>query len=237
MFDTIILMAGPAENSLAGVLLKHNPALTIIRISTPPELAAIPTETLARARLIGFVTPVIVPADVLDRVGHGAYNFHPGPPEYPGWAPAHFALYADAQHFGATVHEMIAKVDAGAIIDISHFPVPPGTGVTTLEGMAYARLALMFWRMSKSLAQDSEGLPTSGIAWGKKKFTRRDYQAMCDIPVDISEPELARRIEIFGAHHFGIAPTIKLHGVEFRALHPRDRAAASSTPAVAASAA
>ena len=61
---------------------------------------------LARARLIAFATPVIVPGRILASLGYGAYNFHPGPPQYPGWAPAHFALYEQANEFGATVHAM-----------------------------------------------------------------------------------------------------------------------------------
>jgi len=236
MFDTIILMAGPAEQSLSGVLRKHRPELTVLLVSSQAELLAIPSETLARARLIGFVTPVIVPGEVLDRLGYGAYNFHPGPPRYPGWAPAHFALYEREAQFGATVHEMIAKVDAGPIIDVSLFPIPANTSVTALEGMAYARLALMFWRLSNDLAHSTAPFPSAGFAWATKKYTRRHYQAMCDIPVDITGAELERRIEIFGAHHFGIAPTIKLHGIEFRVLHPRERAAPTQAPATASAA-
>jgi hypothetical protein len=43
---------------------------------------------------------------------------------------------------------------------------------------------------------------------------------MCDIPLDIAKGELDRRIRIFGGNHFGMSPTISLHGVEFRAVAP-----------------
>jgi hypothetical protein len=43
---------------------------------------------------------------------------------------------------------------------------------------------------------------------------------MCEIPLDIQKSELDRRIKIFGGNHFGISPTISLHGVEFRAVVP-----------------
>ena len=93
MFDTIILLIGATVRpAFMSVLSAHNPALTIIPVETLAELNALKPDTLARARLIAYVTSVIVPADVLDRLGYGAYNFHPGPPSYPGWAPAHFAL-------------------------------------------------------------------------------------------------------------------------------------------------
>jgi hypothetical protein len=39
---------------------------------------------------------------------------------------------------------------------------------------------------------------------------------MCDIPLDISKEEFDRRIEVFGAGHVGIFPTIRFHGRQFR---------------------
>jgi hypothetical protein len=56
------------------------------------------------------------------------------------------------------------------------------------------------------------------LQWGIKKNSRRAYQAICNIPLDITQEELARRMRVFGGNHYGIAPTIKLHGVEFRAV-------------------
>jgi hypothetical protein len=41
---------------------------------------------------------------------------------------------------------------------------------------------------------------------------------MCDIPLDISKSELERRLKVFGGNYFGVSPTIRLHGVEFRAV-------------------
>jgi methionyl-tRNA formyltransferase len=230
MLDTIVLLAGPAEQTLTQVLIHKNPRLTVIAAATPADLAAIRPDVLARARLIGFVTPVIVPPDVLAALGYGAYNFHPGPPHYPGWAPTHFALYDRASEFGATVHEMAELVDSGPIINVSMFPVPADASVGTLEGLAYAHLAKMFWQMSASLATSCELLPTIAVRWNETKKTRRDYRALCDIPPDISGDELRRRLKVFGANHFEIAPTIRLHGIEFRAV-----AQISQTSAMAAS--
>jgi methionyl-tRNA formyltransferase len=219
MFDTVILLTGPIERSaLPAALLGHNPALTVLPIEHPDELAALSSDVLARARLIAFVTPVIVPKGILEKVGYGAFNFHPGPPSYPGWAPAHFALYDQASEFGATVHIMVEQVDAGPIIEVAPFPVPPHITVLGLEGLAYSHLALLFWRMAKSMALDPATPPALPIQWGSKKYSRKTYREMCDIPLDISKFELDRRIRVFGGHHFGMSPTIHLHGVEFRAV-------------------
>jgi methionyl-tRNA formyltransferase len=192
MFDTIILLAGEAERPIfSSVLSTHNPCLTIIPVRAPADLNAL-------ARLIAYVAGVIVPAEVLNQLGYGAYNFHPGPPTYPGWAPAHFALYSRATQFGATAHVMVARVDEGPIVGVEMFSIPPGTSVASLEGMAYARLSYLFWTLAKPLASYSERLPQLPVRWSGTKGTRRDYAALCNIPLDIQRDELERRIEVFG---------------------------------------
>jgi methionyl-tRNA formyltransferase len=221
MFDIVILLAGAVERPvLRSLLLEHNPLLTVMAVQTREDLSALSLDQLARGRLIAFVTPEIVPASILARLGYGAFNFHPGPPAYPGWAPSHFALYDQATEFGATAHVMVEQVDAGPIIEVALFPIPADISVLGLEGLAYAHLAHLFWRMAKSLATDPEPPPTRPIPWGPTKYSRRAYRAICDIPLDISKPELDRRIKVFGGNHFGIAPTINLHGIEFRAVSP-----------------
>jgi methionyl-tRNA formyltransferase len=221
MFDTIILLSGAAEQStLPHVLLGHNPQLAVVPVGTAGELEALSPDVLRRARLIAFVTPVIVPQTILAQLGYGAFNFHPGPPAYPGWAPAHFALYNRETEFGATAHVMVEQVDAGPIIDVARFAIPAHISVLGLEGLAYAHLAQLFWRMAGSLATDVEPPPSLPIEWGSRKYSRRAYRAICDIPLDIPRDELERRIRVFGGNHFGMSPTIKLHGIEFRAVPP-----------------
>src|SRR6195952_1424718 len=211
MFDTIILLAGAAEQAVfPAVLRAHNPSLTVIAVNTSADLAALGAELLARSRLIAYVTPEIVSADTLARLGYGAINFHPGPPDYPGWAPSHFALYQRATEFGATVHFMVEQVDAGPIIDVARFPIPADISVLGLEGLAYGHLAQLFWRMAKSLASETAAPPALAIAWGRRKYSRRAYRAICDIPLDIAKDEFERRIKVFGGNHFGIGPTINL---------------------------
>ena len=199
MFDTIILLTSQLERSIfASVLSAHNPRLTVIPVETLTDLNALTPDTLARARLIAHATGVVVPARVLDRLGYGAYNFHPGPPSYPGWAPAHFALYARATQFGATAHVMADRVDEGPIVGVEMFSIPPGASVASLEGMAYARISYLFWTLANRLATDNEPLPHLPLRWSGTKSTRRDYAALCDVPLDIHPDELDHRIDVFG---------------------------------------
>lgn len=225
MFDTIILLSEQIEQSaLATLLAAFNPMLQIIAAASAGELCDIDIDVLHRARLIAFTTTVIVPAAVLDRLGYGAYNFHPGPPEYPGWAPAHFALFDRAPRFGVTVHRMVEKVDAGDIVRVDRFDVPPRSTVEELEATAYVHLARLFWEVAGELATGADPLPALPERWSSRKNSRRHYAALCDIPVDISKEELARRLAVFGQNHFGMMPTVWLHGVEFRAIAPAAQA-------------
>lgn len=219
MFDTIILLTGPVEQAvLTTALLGHNPKLAVHWAASPADLTPFDADTLARTRLVAFATPVIVPSGVLDALGHGAYNFHPGPPAYPGWAPAHFALYEGAAEFGATVHAMAARVDSGPIVEAVHFPIPADISVQGLEGLAYAHLAKLFWRFAKHLATRADALPHATLQWGNRKYSRLAYRAICDIPLNISKEELDRRLRVFGGNHWGMMPAINLHGAEFRAV-------------------
>jgi methionyl-tRNA formyltransferase len=179
MFDTVILLSSALERAtFMTVLSEHNPSLTIIPVETLADINALEPDTLAAARLIAFVTGVIVPAEGLDRLGFGAYNFHPGPPTYPGFAPAHFALSRRATEFGATAHLMAARVDEGPIVGVEMFSIPSGASVASLEGMAYARLAHLFWSLADRLATRGEPLPPLPLSWSGKKTTRRDYAAI-----------------------------------------------------------
>jgi methionyl-tRNA formyltransferase len=217
VLDTIILLTGPLERPiLASALCAQNSRLTVQAVETLAELTAVSDQVLRCARLIAFVSPVLVPARVLDRLGHGAYNFHPGPPEFPGWATSQFAIYHRATEFGATAHRMIEQVDAGPIVGVERFCIPANIVVDDLEKLAYAQLAKIFRRLATALATQSEPLAELPIRWSGQKSTRRQYAALCDIPLDISRQELQRRIKAFGGNHFGVMPTIDLHGSQFK---------------------
>jgi methionyl-tRNA formyltransferase len=175
---------------------------------------------LGRARLIGFVTDVVVPVRILNALGFGAYNFHPGPPQYPGWVPAHFAIYEKTEYFGATAHVMAERVDAGPIIGFKMFGIPANTSVVRLQEMAFVELARLFWALAPKLAAQREPLAALPMKWTGIKSTRAMYRAMCEIPADISKQELERRLAVFGDGHYGINPAVTLHGRVFRYAVP-----------------
>jgi methionyl-tRNA formyltransferase len=221
MFEGLVLLTDAAEQvALPRILHKFRPDLAIWPASGIDELRSIGTPLLGRARLVAFASNAIVPADVLASLGYGAYNFHPGPPNYPGWAPAHFALYDQADEFGVTFHAMAERVDSGMIFDVVSFPVPRACTLLGLGELTYVHLLQLFEVWAEQLATEPALAPRRTMPWSGRTNTRRSYRNACDIPLDISREELWRRIRAFGGNHYGIAPAINLHGVTFTATLP-----------------
>ena len=198
----IILLTGDTEFPfLSEALSPHNPSLEILHANSG--------ETLDRAvgkcdlsptgvRLVCFSSNVIVPGKILDRLGGPAYNLHPGPPEYPGSHPDSFALYAGATRFGATLHEMIAKVDAGPIVKVSEFDIPSSIDSLELAALAYQHIAKLFFELAAYFATNDRPLPHINRQWALRKTTNADFERMKNFGDALSEEEKALRRRAFG---------------------------------------
>jgi methionyl-tRNA formyltransferase len=106
MFDIILLLTDDLVEQpfLSAWLLENNPCLTIISVLTSVQICDLDPDIFRRALLIAFTASSIVPRAVLTQLGCGAYNFHLGPPKYPGWRPWRIALLDGSTEFGVTVH-------------------------------------------------------------------------------------------------------------------------------------
>jgi methionyl-tRNA formyltransferase len=214
----VVLLTGADEYPFLSEWLRAEAQeLQTIHVTNLGEIEALPEALLPEARLVAFCTGVIVPGRILHSLGHGAYNFHPGPPSYPGSAPATFAIYEQSPTFGVTAHEMRKRVDCGPIVGCDIFPVPPEIAVRDLEEMAYAALAKLFRSCAAMLVQP-EPPPHLPLAWSSRKSTRRAFAQLCEVPASISDVELARRLKALGAGNSTSAPTITLHGRRFRLI-------------------
>ncbi len=141
--------------------------------------------------IISYLSRWVVPATLLDKATH-AVNFHPGPPEYPGYGCNNFAIYEGASLYGATCHHMIPQIDAGPIIAVARFPVlPTDTGGTVLL-RAYDHQLILFYDVVGRIIR-GEDLPLAQERWARQPFTRRQFEALGQITPDMSEAEAARR--------------------------------------------
>jgi methionyl-tRNA formyltransferase len=68
----------------------------------------------------------MLPAAMLAAATRGAYNMHGSLlPRYRGRAPVNWAVLHGERETGATLHEMVAKPDAGGIVDQMAVPILP----------------------------------------------------------------------------------------------------------------
>lgn len=199
--NSVIFLSGEAEaEALGNVLKEYNPRLIIHNAPTRAELDKICTNVSIGTRLISFCSPVIVPGAYLKLIDCGSYNFHPGPPSYPGRYPSVFALYEGAKNFGVTIHEMEARVDEGAIIAAEWFAVPSGCDLETLDTMAFKALVTTFRKLAKPLATAPSKLATKPIGWSGQKRSKADCDALCRIGPLLSDEEKEKRTRACGLH-------------------------------------
>lgn len=196
----IILLTGEAEEGpLADILRAAAPELDIVVAFSRLQLEEMAAPERPGTRLISFCSPVIVPGAVLARLPGGAYNFHPGPPERPGRYPSVFALYDGAAVFGITVHEMVAKVDAGPIVAAEWFPIPPTADLGQLDEVTYLALFAKFNTLAPLLVRTDRPLPRLPYRWSGRKTTKAECDALCRIEPGLSADEIARRRRACGA--------------------------------------
>ena len=76
--------------------------------------------------LFSFYYRRMLPPEVLALARKGAFNMHGSLlPKYRGRAPVNWAILKGESETGATLHEMVAKPDAGRIVDQQRVPIGP----------------------------------------------------------------------------------------------------------------
>jgi methionyl-tRNA formyltransferase len=216
----IVLLTGDREAPhLATHLRGFAPSVPVRHVATRAALDEAFAVPVAGRRLIAFTTNVIVPGRYLAACEHGGYNFHPGPPSYPGVYPESFAVWEKAARFGATAHRMLRQVDAGPIVATEWFDVPPGCGRMHLATLAFEALVRIFGALAHALMNSDAFLPESGEAWTGATRLRSEFDAFCRIEPGIGAEEYKRRYRAFGEGPFQDLHMM-IHGHRFKIDNP-----------------
>lgn len=168
--------------------------------------------------IISYLSRWVVPAEILERAGRAAVNFHPASPDYPGIGCNNFALYEGATHYGVTCHHMAAKVDSGPIIAVRRFPVLPEDDVATLLERTYANQLALFFEIADMMAE-GEALPKSVETWTRPPFTRKQFEELFRITPEMPAVEIARRIRAVSYGQF--QPYLEIGGYRFEYKPPK----------------
>lgn len=200
MGRSIITLSGDREAPFfEEFLLARNPALNIFAAHNREDLASAIDRTAGEARLISFLTSVIVPARLLEKLSLTPYNIHPGPPEYPGSHPESFAIWEKAETFGATAHEMTQRIDDGPIVAIGRFQMPPAPERQALSDLTYSKALEVFAVVAAHCAESDEPMPRMSAQWASVKRTRAQFRELCGRESDVTGEEAERLQRACGA--------------------------------------
>lgn len=141
--------------------------------------------------ILSYLSRWIVPAELLNKAKL-AINFHPGPPEYPGYGCNNFAIYEEAKDYGVCCHHMAPRVDTGAIIATQRFPVLLNDDAGALLARAYDYQLVLFYEIVARIIRGEE-LPVSSEKWTRQPFTRRQFDELGRITADMTRDEAAKR--------------------------------------------
>jgi methionyl-tRNA formyltransferase len=111
-----------------------------------PELAAA-VQAAQPDLIFSFYYRAMIPTALLALAPAGAYNMHGSLlPRFRGRAPTNWAVLMGATETGATLHEMVVKPDAGALIDQSAVPILPDDTARQVFDKVTVAAEQVLWR-------------------------------------------------------------------------------------------
>ncbi|HET8573032.1 MAG TPA: formyltransferase family protein [Edaphocola sp.] len=134
----------------------------------------------------------------LQKAGEIALNLHLAPlPEYRGCNQFTFAILENAVEFGVTIHEMDTRIDHGAILAESRFPVPENCWVKTLYDLSEDKALKLFQDTLPDIItgnyvlkpqHELESLRPSQLHF------REEIEDIKEIPLHLPAEEIGRRL-------------------------------------------
>jgi methionyl-tRNA formyltransferase len=166
-----------------------------------------------------FRSYFLLPKSLLDRASVAAINFHPAPAEYPGSGCLNWALYDNADTYGATAHLMNEKIDNGSIVECRRFPILKKDNVNSLLARAHLKTFGLLIDITAGLALevktflDKKLTASSNEKWAEKARKMFEIDNFKVVSPTCSKEELERVIRATYTPDF--PPEIHLHGYRF----------------------
>lgn len=167
----------PTENiwfgSVKSVAGEHG--IEVVTPADPKSAALRAAVSAARPDFIfSFYYRHMLPVDLLALAARGAYNLHGSLlPKYRGRVPTNWAVLHGETETGATLHEMAAKPDAGAIVAQTPVPILPDDTAAQVFDKVTVAAEQTLWRVLPALiAGEAPRLPNDlgkGSYYGGRK--------------------------------------------------------------------
>jgi len=131
--------------------------------------------------IFSFYYRRMLPGSLLAMAARGAYNMHGSLlPKHRGRAPVNWAVLLGDTETGATLHEMVAKPDAGRIVDQQAVPIgPDDTALEVFRRVTDAAEAVLRRSLPRLIAGTAELRPQD-LARGSYHGARRPQDGRID---------------------------------------------------------
>jgi len=148
----------------------------------PSEAALAAAVQQARPDLIfSFYYRALIPSALLALAKAGAFNMHGSLlPLYRGRAPVNWAVLHGATQTGATLHEMVAQPDAGAIVDQSAVPILPDDTASQVYDKVTVAAEQVLWRSLPAIVAGTAPRRPNDLARGSYFGARRPDDGRID---------------------------------------------------------
>ncbi len=131
--------------------------------------------------IFSFYCRTMIPAAVLALAPRGAFNLHGSLlPQFRGRAPTNWAVLHGAVETGATLHEMVVKPDAGAIVDQSAVPILPDDTARQVFDKVCVAAEQVLWRSLPGLLAGTAPRRPNELARGRYFSGRRPEDGRID---------------------------------------------------------
>jgi len=233
----------PAENiwfgSVKSVAQDHG--IEVITPSDPKSGSVFKAvEAVAPDFIFSFYYRHMLPVELLALATQGAYNMHGSLlPKYRGRVPTNWAVLNGETETGATLHEMAAKPDAGAILGQTPVPILPDDTASQVFDKTTVAAEQTLWRVLPALlAGEAPHLPndlSKGSYFGGRKPEdgridwSRPAQHVYNLIRAVAPPYPGAFTEL-GEHRFIVARARLMPENGPAALLPETRLALSNLP-------
>ena len=117
--------------------------------------------------IFSFYFRSMLPVSLLSLAARGAYNMHGSLlPKYRGRVPINWAIIHGETETGATLHEMVAKPDAGAIIGQTPVPILPDDTAREVFAKVVVAAEQTLWRVLPDLMDGTPFRMDNDLAQG-----------------------------------------------------------------------
>ena len=127
--------------------------------------------------LISFLNRLYINSNTRKKIKINSFNFHPGPPEYPGYGCYNFALLDKANSYGSTIHIMNNKFDNGEILNIKRFKISyKKINLDKLIAMTHKNIIKQAKKFINDILRGK--LRVNNIyKWKKKAYTKKKFES------------------------------------------------------------